>query len=62
MAEIIRRKVIGQSEKKYRTYSIIIPKVLAQIHGIKEGMEIELKDTKEGLVILYPDRRETNKN
>ena len=56
--DIIKRKVISQGLKKYRNYTITIPKLLAQIHGIEEGMEIELKDTKEGLIILYPDRKE----
>ena len=56
--DIIKRKVIRQGLKKYRNYTITIPKFLAQIHGIEEGMEIELKDTEEGLVILYPDRKE----
>lgn len=56
--DIIKRKVISQGLKKYRNYTITIPKLLAQIHGIEEGMEIELKDTEEGLVILYPDRKE----
>lgn len=59
---IIKRKVTGQGVKKWRNYVITIPKLLAQIHGIDEGMEIELKDTGEGLLILYPDRKETSKN
>ncbi len=58
MVEVVKRKVIRQGAKIYRNYTITIPKLLAQIHGIKEGMEIELKDTTEGLLILYPDRKE----
>lgn len=57
MVEVVKRKVISQGAKIYRNYVITIPKLLAQIHGIKEGMEIELKDTREGLLILYPDRK-----
>lgn len=62
MADILKRRVIGQGTKFYRNRTIVIPMVIAKLHGIEEGMEIELRNTEEGLLILYPDRREASKN
>lgn len=39
---------------------IIIPKTLIDIDNLKSGMKLKIQEKKEGLIILYPDRKETS--
>jgi bifunctional DNA-binding transcriptional regulator/antitoxin component of YhaV-PrlF toxin-antitoxin module len=40
--------------------SLTLPKTLTDLYNIKVGDLVEIKDTKTGLLILYPDRKEKN--
>jgi antitoxin component of MazEF toxin-antitoxin module len=40
---------------------ITIPKTLTEIHDLKSGMKLKMQETKDGLLILYPDE-ETSVN
>lgn len=42
--------------------SLTLPKALTDLHNIKVGDLVEIKDTKMGLLVLYPERREKSKN
>ena len=55
---IMERKIIKLSGG----FVITIPKTLTEIHNLKKGMTIQMKETEEGLLILYPNRKETSKN
>jgi antitoxin component of MazEF toxin-antitoxin module len=53
---IMERKIIKLSGG----FVITIPKTLTEIHNLKKGMTIQMKETEEGLLILYPNRKEKN--
>ena len=38
--------------------SLTLPKALTDLYNMNAGDLVQLKDTKEGLLILYPDRKE----
>ena len=41
---------------------IAIPRTLSDIHDLRSGMKMKMQETTEGLLILYPDRKETSKS
>lgn len=58
------KKIIGYVERKIMELGgslvIIIPKTLIDIDNLKSGMKLKIQEKKEGLIILYPDRKETS--
>jgi antitoxin component of MazEF toxin-antitoxin module len=36
---------------------ITIPKTLTEIHNLGAGMKLKMRETKEGLLLLYPDEK-----
>ena len=58
MVMVLKRKLTANGNG----CSLTLPKALTDLHNIKVGDLVEIKDTKMGLLVLYPERREKSKN
>ncbi len=38
---------------------ITIPRTLTEIHSLKPGMKLSMRETEEGLLVLYPEKEDT---
>jgi hypothetical protein len=55
---VLKRKLIANG----KGCSLNLPKTLTDLYNMNAGDLVEIQDTKMGLLVLYPERREKSKN